>query len=80
MRPTQYFTDDYLAQCNKMSSQEILEFLENFRLLHLSRNPNKSKLISLKIPEELLNAFKAKAKLEGVLYQTQIKALMKRWL
>lgn len=35
---------------------------------------------SLKVPEDLLGAFKARARLENVPYQTQIKRLMRAWL
>jgi predicted DNA binding CopG/RHH family protein len=41
---------------------------------------NKTRLISLKVPEDLLDAFRTKAELHGVRYQTQIKKLMRRWL
>ena len=81
MRPVQSFTSEYLNQCKKMSTGEILEFLESFRLLHTgSQAETKSRLISMKIPEAMLVAFKTKARLLGVPYQTQIKSLMKRWL
>jgi predicted DNA binding CopG/RHH family protein len=79
MRPLQRFTDEYLEQCRKFSPEEIVEFLENFRVV-ASAGSSKSKLISLKIPEALLEAFRARAEAEGVPYQTQIKRLMKQWL
>jgi predicted DNA binding CopG/RHH family protein len=34
----------------------------------------------MKVPEDLLGAFKAKARLHNVPYQTQIKKLMVDWL
>jgi|GEM_PF-6823811 len=40
----------------------------------------KSRLISLKVPEALLEAFKVKSRLSGIPYQTQIKKLMSAWL
>lgn len=40
----------------------------------------RSKLISLKVPEDLLNVFKTKAALTNTPYQTQIKVLMREWL
>ena len=80
MRPVQYLSDEYLEQCKKMSLEEIVEFLENFRILHSSVEKSKSKLISIKIPEALLEAFKTKSKLSGVAYQTQMKVLMQKWL
>ncbi len=79
MRAVQKFSDEYLARCSEMSADEIVRFLEDFRRIH-GNMPAKSRLISIKIPENLLAAFKAKAKLSNVRYQTQIKNLMKAWL
>jgi len=79
VRPIQYFSDEYLEQCRHMQPDEIIRYLEDFRRLHSSR-PARSKLISMKVPEDLLEAFKARAKLAGIPYQTQIKALMRDWL
>lgn len=58
----------------------IIEFLENFRNLSDPRAQHPSKLISLKVPEPLLAAFRFKAEHEGVPYQTMIKKLMVEWL
>jgi len=78
MRPVQYFSDEYLEQCKKMTPEQILGYLESFRLLN---NPeDKTRLISIKMPESLLKAFRTKCELNGVKYQTQIKNLMKAWL
>ena len=75
----QYFTKEYLERCKGMTPDQIIEFLENYRML-FSKIPEKSQLISLKIEPSLLSAFKRKAELEGTPYQTQIKKLMKEWL
>ncbi len=79
MRALQTFSDEYLERCKELSVEEKFDFIENFRLMH-SQVKSPSKLISIKIPEHLLEAFKQKAKLEGVAYQTQIKELMKLWI
>jgi predicted DNA binding CopG/RHH family protein len=81
MRPVQYFSEEYLERCRSMKPEQIVRFLEDFRLLQAkpARAP-KSRLISLKVPEPLLEAFKARAEREGVAYQTQIKRLMSAWL
>jgi len=79
VRPVQYFTDDYLEQCRGMTADQVIRFLEDFRQLHAQR-PSRSRLISLKVPEDLLQAFRQKAKLAGVPYQTQIKRLMREWV
>ena len=78
-RPVQLFSDAYLARCRAMKPEEVLEFLETFRLLHERARPA-SRLISLKVPEDLLEAFRSRCQLEGVRYQTQIKRLMSDWL
>ena len=78
MRPVQRFSAEYLATCQEMTTAQIIRFLEDFRRLHGgSRAP--SRLISLKVPEDLLAAFKTKAKLVRRPYQTQIKDLMQAW-
>ena len=78
-KPLQYFSDDYLARCREMSPDDVLDFLENFRLLHGGERLA-SRLISLKVPQPLLDAFKRRCALEGVRYQTQIKSLMSDWI
>jgi len=80
MRPVQYFSKEYLEQCRAMGPEQIVQFLEDFRKLHSERERERSRLISLKVPESLLEAFKTKARLNGIAYQTQIKRLMRQWL
>lgn len=75
----QIHSEESLERSRALSADEVALFLENFRLIH-SANPSKSKLISIKIPESLLTAFRLKAELQGVKYQTQIKNLMEEWL
>jgi predicted DNA binding CopG/RHH family protein len=78
IKAVQYFTDEYLEQCKAATPKQILTFLENYRLMQAGED--KTKLISMKISESLLAAFRQKCELEGVKYQTQIKLLMSRWL
>lgn len=78
-KTVQYFTQEYLDRCKGMTPEQILEFLENYRML-VSETPEKCQLISLKIEPSLLNAFKRKASLENIPYQTLIKKLMRDWL
>ena len=84
MRPVQYFTPEYLEQCRQMSPDQIIRFVEDFRRLHAGAaqgtKPKKAKLISLKVPEDLLESFKTKARLSGRPYQTRIKELMRAWV
>ncbi len=79
MKAVQRFSDEYLARCREMSHAEIVRFLDDFRRLHGAR-PAPSRLISMKVPEDLLDAFKWRARLLGVPYQAQIKRLMADWL
>ena len=79
MKAVQYFSDEYLERCRDMTADQILRFLDDFRRLH-GNKPARSKLISIKVPEDLLNAFKARARMANTPYQTQIKVLMKAWL
>ncbi len=79
MRPVQKFSNEYLERCREMSHDEIVHFLDDFRSVHANAR-SKSRLISMKVPEDLLAAFKAKARLCNIAYQTQIKKLMIAWL
>jgi len=65
-----------------MTPDQVLRFLDDFRKLHGGRaaTPPRSRLISLKVPEDLLEAFKTRARLSGRPYQTVIKELMRSWL
>ncbi len=75
----QHFTDEYLERCRELSAMDIVRFLEDYRVAVGAANA-RSRLISLRVPEPLLAAFKTKARLQGVPYQSQIKALMREWL
>jgi len=63
-----------------MTPTEILEFVESFRILHGEPHSSKSRLISMKVPEDLLSVFRQKAKSEGIPYQTLIKKLMRSYV
>jgi hypothetical protein len=36
-RPIQYFTPEYLEQCKQLSSQQIVQFLDDFKQLVASQ-------------------------------------------
>ena len=86
MKTIQYFSDQALEYGRNASPEEIVEFLENFReLQHERMNPDgkrasKMKLISIKMPEELLTVFRIEAAKRNIPYQTLIKKLMQEWL
>lgn len=70
-------------QVSKVTPEFLLQRLENLRFylqLEEKKELGKSKLISMKVPEPLLEAFREKSQVLGVPYQTQIKVLMKDWL
>ena len=79
MKALQYFSEEYLEQCRDMTPDQVIQFLDDFRQLHSTR-PSASKLISMKVPQDLLDAFRAKAKMNNTPYQTQIKQLMRSWV
>jgi uncharacterized protein (DUF4415 family) len=78
MKGVQIFTDEYLEQSRRMTPDAIVRFLDDFRRIHGGKS--KSRLISMKVPEPLLAAFKLRCREEGERYQTKIKALMVAWL
>ncbi len=79
MKTVQRFSDEYLERCREMSDDDIVRFLDDFRRVHGNKR-SESRLISMKVPVDLLAAFKAHARLCNVPYQTQIKKLMVAWL
>ncbi|RLA33394.1 MAG: hypothetical protein DRR03_07720 [Gammaproteobacteria bacterium] len=78
MKPVQTFTTDYLALTHTATPEQVLRFLEDFRLLQAPAV--RSRPISLRVPEPLLAAFKQRCALEGIPYQVRIKELMRGWL
>jgi predicted DNA binding CopG/RHH family protein len=80
MKTIQKFSKEYLEHCKSMKPEQIVRFLDDFRRLHGATKEDPMRLISMKIPESLLNAFKLKSQASGLRYQTQIKVLMKEWL
>ena len=80
MKTIQLFSDNYLAQCEQLSTEQIARYLEDFRIVNKPIKKPLSKLISIKVETDLLEAFKTKAQLDGVPYQSRIKAIMRDWL
>jgi len=78
VKALQRFSDEYLEQARRLPPAEILRFLDDFRRLHAPGA--RSVLISIKIPEPLLAAFRQRCGIEGIRYQTRIKQLMLEWL
>jgi len=80
VKTIQFFSDNYLAQCEQLSTEQIVRYLEDFRIVNRPLKKPVSKLISIKIETDLLEAFKTKARLDGVPYQSRIKTIMRDWL
>jgi len=78
MRPLQRFSTEYLESIRQISPDHVVRYLDEFRQIHAPNRP--SRLISMRVPEPLLVAFKNKCMLEGTRYQTRIKELMVQWL
>jgi len=80
MKTIQYFSAEYLENSSKMKPEQIINYLEEFRNMYYQAKPHRTKLISIKIPENMLALFREKSNLNGIKYQTQIKLLMDNWL
>lgn len=81
----QHFDPKILAEAKNYTPEDIVEFIEEFRELQAAVTAQKkptqpSILISMKVPKDLLESFRQKAKKSDVPYQTQIKRLMQQWL
>jgi predicted DNA binding CopG/RHH family protein len=76
-KATQYFSEESLDRSKGLTPMQIIQFLEDFRMLHSGNlNQEKSVLISMKVKPSLLKAFKSLAKQQGKKYQTYVKELM----
>ncbi|MCB1583694.1 MAG: hypothetical protein R3E90_02310 [Marinicella sp.] len=79
VKAIQVHSPEMIKMGQQMTAEQIVRFLEDFRLMH-SEQQGKSKLISLKVQENLLRAFRFKCEKQGLKYQTQIKKLMMDWV
>jgi predicted DNA binding CopG/RHH family protein len=78
-KAVQKFNPEYLQATKDATPLQIVEFLENYRLMQAATEVE-SILISLRVPSDLLRAFRAKCEIAGEKYQTQIKNLMKQFV
>lgn len=74
--------NEFIKQCLKLKSHEVVKILEDYRTLKDKPEEEKDEsiLISIKIPKSLLSEFKNTCSSQGLKYQTQIKSLMRDWL
>ena len=63
----------------QLTAEETLQFIHDYNET-IHGVDKKTKLISLRVPENLLNAFKTKANLDQRQYQSIIVALMRDWV
>ena len=80
MKPVFHFTPDYLERCKNLTTDQVVQFLEDFRKVYLGTSTATSKSVGLKVPEDLLDVFRTRCEIEGIKYQTQIKKLKREWL
>jgi predicted DNA binding CopG/RHH family protein len=80
LRPTQLAKREQIIAPGIEDVTEIVRFIENYKRMLDPRAQRRSKLISIKIPEPLLAAFRYKAESERTPYQTKIKELMLEYL
>lgn len=75
----QLLSKEYARTTSEASVSEILHFLEDYRQI-ASGDEGPTKLISLRVPEKILELFKIKAKHQDKKYQTVIVKLMREYL
>jgi predicted DNA binding CopG/RHH family protein len=78
-KPLHIFTPERLQADQNLSATQIAEFLDDFAKIHFSAN-EKRKLISIRMPESLLNTLKHLSRKNGKPYQTQIIDILKDWV
>jgi len=79
-KPLQLAKREQIIAPNIDDVTEVMNFIENYKRMLDPRAQKRSKLISIKIPEPLLEAFRYKAEREKTPYQTKIKQLMMEYL
>jgi predicted DNA binding CopG/RHH family protein len=80
LKPLQLAKREQIIAPNIDDVTEVMNFIENYKRMLDPRAQKRSKLISIKIPEPLLEAFRYKAEREKTPYQTKIKQLMMEYL
>ena len=76
----QHISEEYLKNTKGVKPEQVIRFLEDFRKLHYGQKSTPSKLISMRVPQDLLNTFKKKSEIENIGYQGKIKELMREWV
>ena len=69
-----------LPKTPKLTTEQVVQFLDDFQNLVQNTQENKSTLISLRVPQGLLRTFRVMADQQGVPYQSLIKDLMRAYV
>ena len=75
----QRFSAERLRRDRALTPEQTLEFIEDFKSAMFDLDTHRTP-ISIRIPDNVLRAFKTKAQLEGRPYQSVIVRLMREWL
>lgn len=75
-RPRQIHTN---SNGSKPNPEQVWKFLEDYNQI-IQGKDQVTQAISLRIPKNILEAFKSKAQFKGLKYQTQIVKLMRDWI
>lgn len=78
-RTLQVHTKNRLQEGQKLKKEEIVQFIDDFQKV-MTGDEGKRKLISLRVPEKLLELFKKKSEIQSTPYQTQLVRLMREWV
>ena len=79
IRALQKHSPERLRSDREVTAEQALQFLHEFQLL-TQGDEGPRKLISLRVPERLLELFRAQAERRGRRYQTEILRLMREAL
>lgn len=75
----QIHSEERIREDKVVTVEQALQFLHEFQMLHQG-DEGPRKLISIRVPERLLELFRAKAERHGKRYQTEIIRLMRESL
>jgi predicted DNA binding CopG/RHH family protein len=68
-----------ISQLSNTDATQIAKFLEDFQHM-IAGVDDKTKMISLRVPANILSAFKFKAERQNLKYQSLIIDLMRKWV
>ncbi len=72
-------TQNLILDNSKNNPEAILNFINDFQNM-IHSTDEKTKAISLRVPNNILRMFKSKAARKGLKYQSVITSLMREWI